>query len=912
MRHPTQASHRQALLEHAHVIQHQRAPRGEAYLHTLVRLAWFHVEQAQTAEARFFAEEALVLLADLPELPANAADPFSVLGKAAMRHGRLAAAEHYFQAAYQLAQDQGQTETVAHCLTDLGVLALNQDRYAFAQQTLRSALAALPPEPTPRRSRGRAITGLGHAAFGLGDLITATEQFHRAKIYFEEHGLTEGRFYLGVLNNLGIVARNSGEWDEAEDYFSRVLKRATQSFGPESRLVVLSLLNLSMVEKERGALAQAVVYLERALSLEEHRNQHRTVTILNSLARIAMDQRRYDQAEVYLNRASKGLEGGSPASINRVMITNSMARLAAARGDHQRAKDLLEQSLEVVISHFPDGKWTEETLLFLSQVCAKLGLELEASAYLERSALHLEGQIDRVSRLPQTRGNFMVKMQHTHRTLVAVAFDLGQPEQAFDLLERFRTVGMCRLLAKRAAEQDQTASKADPTVVQLNRRYEATRQWAVDHPEYAEQTRRRQIRLQAAKKARRLAQAKGEVDVAKPFVPRLEDVQAELAPGTLLLSYCVLEDATLLFLVRRDRFDALRLPVGRSELQQHMQALQNLLDEVEPNRIGADHEARLRAVSRRVFQDLIAPARTWVQAADRLVFLPDTPLGRLTWGLLVGPLADSGPEDYLIAWKPITTSGSAAVYGFLKRRPKGGTGRVAAFGDPVYHQSTAAASPTWSAWLRAQRLGGEDLQRLPFSAAEVGAVGERFGDQARLFLRERATEDACKALRGDWRVIHLACHGVLDPRFPFDSALIFSTDPAVVATGEENGILRAWEVMEEMRFRSDLAVLSACQSGLGRDGAGEGLQGLAGAFHIAGARAVLAAHWRISDASTHLLMQRFYHYLGRVEGTAEALRRAQLDLRHGKKRGWQSWLGLSEDTAHPYHWAAFQLVGPWD
>jgi len=145
---------------------------------------------------------------------------------------------------------------------------------------------------------------------------------------------------------------------------------------------------------------------------------------------------------------------------------------------------------------------------------------------------------------------------------------------------------------------------------------------------------------------------------------------------------------------------------------------------------------------------------------------------------------------------------------------------------------------------------------------------------ARIWLGQDATEENAKALSGDTRVVHFACHGFLDEKLPLESGLALSL-PADRAEGRENGLLQAWEVFEKVRVDADLVTLSACQTGLGREMGGEGLLGLTWAFQYAGARSVLASLWEVGDASTAELMKRFYERFGAGVPKAEALRLAE-------------------------------------
>jgi len=115
----------------------------------------------------------------------------------------------------------------------------------------------------------------------------------------------------------------------------------------------------------------------------------------------------------------------------------------------------------------------------------------------------------------------------------------------------------------------------------------------------------------------------------------------------------------------------------------------------------------------------------------------------------------------------------------------------------------------------------------------------------------------------------------------------------------QNGYL-SLEDIYNLRLPSDLVVLSACETGLGKEVDGEGLVGLTRGFMYAGASRVVASLWKVDDAATAELMERFYR--GMESGglrPAEALRRAQIEM-------WQQ-----ERWRFPYYWATFQIHGEW-
>jgi CHAT domain-containing protein len=148
------------------------------------------------------------------------------------------------------------------------------------------------------------------------------------------------------------------------------------------------------------------------------------------------------------------------------------------------------------------------------------------------------------------------------------------------------------------------------------------------------------------------------------------------------------------------------------------------------------------------------------------------------------------------------------------------------------------------------------------------------------------------------RYLHFACHGLLDERLPLNSALAL-TIPERPVEGQDNGLLQAWEIFEQMRIDADLVTLSACDTALGKEMGGEGLVGLVRAFQYAGARSVLASLWGVADESTAELMRRFYGHLKAGKAKDEALQAAQIEVMRTP--------GLS----HPFHWGAFEIIGDW-
>jgi len=217
----------------------------------------------------------------------------------------------------------------------------------------------------------------------------------------------------------------------------------------------------------------------------------------------------------------------------------------------------------------------------------------------------------------------------------------------------------------------------------------------------------------------------------------------------------------------------------------------------------------------------------------------------------------------------------------------------------------AGNAPTRSAVAVAAAASTDDgvpgaFERLPGTRNEARLIAQLAGPgrsfQALDFDASRAT--ALSAKLYDYRIVHFATHGILNSRHPELSGLLLSmVDRAGKPT---DGFLQTHDIYD-MKLRADLVVLSACETALGTEIAGEGLVGLTRGFMYAGAPRVVASLWRVPDGATSELMRRFYqNMLSNGLPAAAALRRAEISLRREPR--WSS----------PYYWAAFTLQGEWN
>jgi CHAT domain-containing protein len=183
---------------------------------------------------------------------------------------------------------------------------------------------------------------------------------------------------------------------------------------------------------------------------------------------------------------------------------------------------------------------------------------------------------------------------------------------------------------------------------------------------------------------------------------------------------------------------------------------------------------------------------------------------------------------------------------------------------------------------------------LPYSALEINEISMAFND-VDFDAYEEATEAQFKSLAQNYAVIHLAIHGQADTINRYNSKLLFRSDP----NNEQDGQLHDYELYTMDLSDNQLAVLSACETGLGKLLEGEGIFSIARGFAYAGSPAVVMSLWKVNDKSTSMLMKYFYENLSKGMPKDKALQLAKVAYIENS----------DEVSAHPSNWAAFIAMG---
>lgn len=865
-------------------------------------------------------------------------------------HEDAQAALMCFQASLDLAHQLNDGSLVSRSLWKLANLYLlyfqgYEKALNLAEKSLSAARMA-----GDRRQESWALDQVGNAYFALGHYAKALENFQDSLKRMKELGDRFGE--ATALKDVGITYRLLGQYDEAIGFLQESLEIFRQLGG--SDYAASALQNLGMAYSSLGDYRQTFESYEQALRIaQEDQNNKLIYGALARMGFLNLELNNPDQALDYLQHALAVGEKWRPSGADTWLL-RGVAGALNELGQVEAAVEVCQRSLSIdrrrrdevgIASDFwglgqlyldRDPRTARDYLNLALDIFQKQDFQLLWGLYAALAQTYRrQGDLDRaidyyqkaMERLEWVRGQvasqdhralFLGKHHRLYQELVETLMEQSQrvPEagytaRAFHILERSKARVMVEAIVEsrlnlgrqldphlRQSEQELNARIADLQKSLIKSATKAERQRIREQLNSAEQELDRLILEIKRQNARYAA-------VRYPDPLSLERAQALLDGRTALLSYLIAEDHVFSFILTASAFHAQRLEVAPKVLVGRVQNYVELM--------ARDDGTAVQYIGCRLYADLVAPLRKQLPAEiSQLIIIPDGVLHYLPFESLIadssGHLPDarvhqlpgrqgSSSSRYLIEDFTISYAPSATVLSELEmsRIRPGSTERddLLVFAQPTV--STAPVAALQRAFERTRSFYDDEgfkVGAIPYSRAEAKAI-VRYATRSTLLVGDEASESRVKTDRLDrFRVIHFATHGLISESMPTLSALLLASG----SSDREDGFLQTREIYD-LKLKSDLVVLSACQTGRGRILAGEGVQGLAQAFFYAGAQSVVASLWNANDQSTAKLMAAFYRYLTEGQSKAQALRSAKLDLLR------------SVATSRPRYWAPFILIG---
>ncbi len=808
--------------------------------------------------------------------------------------------------ALPLLEAYGGSLAKAQAHAELGQALLSLGRAQASSVHLRAA-SNLFRQLGETSSYGATLNELASAHQMLGEYQEALEGYAGAIEIFRSLG--EPSKEAAVLHNRGVVTSILGRDREAEDDLLSAMQ--LWRVAPQSLEVregtVRTLTSLGSIDLARGDTEAALRYFQESLPLRRE---------LGDAAGEAITLGYIGLVEQRLGRFSDALEHHRAAvfRLGQLPLPCVKARALKRLGDALYAADDFNAARASLREARSEARQCNDPFLESSVLASSAQTERRAGD-LVIALEHSLGGLSLVEKLregpqsPFLRSAFFATIQRHYDLSIDLLMDLAQREpnagyerKALDLFERDLARSLLDLVRQ---EGGSLRRNVPPSLVARKRWLQASlrrrlRELSTEAPFGNEDIPERDGRIRALLRELdeietavfRSSTGPSGLGAVSPL--SVEQIQHQvLDRETLALYYRLGRDQSYLWALGHDSLKSFRLP-GRDYLETLARRAHDLL--ASDSQRGGD--VQLELTLKRLSELLLKPIGPQI-GSKRLVIISDGDLQLVPFAVLPSP-ASSDRQEPLLVTHEILNEPSLSVVAALeqtspaRQRP---IRRLAIFADPVFSARDPRVQRTAVAETQGHSAPIATYSRLPFSRREAEQIS-RLLPQGDVHLRldfdasRKYVEDG--SLR-DYGVLHFATHSAANGENPALSQIVLSlVDP----TGAPiDGTLHAYEI-RDLDLSADLVVLSSCDSGLGKEIRGEGVEGLPYAFFDAGAKRVVASLWEVEDEETAVLMSRFYSsYLLEGLSPAAALRKAQIEQ-------WKV-------SPASHSWSTFFIQGPW-
>jgi CHAT domain-containing protein len=825
------------------------------------------------------------------------------LWKALIRQGKQPYSQSNYQQALtidqlakSIAEQIGDKEGIAQALADMGAVQYSQGNYGIALEHFQSSLM-LRNALGDKVNMALMLNNLGTVYSSQGNQRLASVYYQKALAEFESsgHKVGLGAVLLGIGNtyyfhrNYGLAIEN---YEKALKYFEASGFKAGEA---------ISLNNIGNVRNRQRDHDSALDYYQKSLKLKEASGDKAGIAAsLHNIGEVYRTQGRYDQALDYLKKSLALCEAiGENGSLEASTLGN-IGIVYYSLGDYAKALEFAERG--AVIAERINGRdvlWECRTTA--GRAYRALNQPVQARHSFEEAIATVESLRTQVAGGEQAQQRFFEDKVSPYHLMVELLVEQNHAGEALAFAERSKgrvlldvlRSGRVNITKAMTVQEQERETRLKNELVALNT--QLTREVSNPRPD--------QARLADLRK--RLQKARLDFDAFQTSLygahPELKarrgeaqsiglEEMRELLPDakSALLEFVVAEDKTYLFtLTKSERSQTADLKVyvlaiKQKELSERVERFRQQL---------ARRDLEFKQSAGNLYHVLLRPAWEQLRNKTTLVIVPDGVLWELPFQALQPATNRYVIEDYALSYAPSLTV-LREMSKFQKRNAEdmSRSTTLLAMGNPALGTET----------IDSLRLVPRDekLGPLPQAELEVKTLGQLYGaTQSKVYTGAEASEKRVKAEAGKFGVLHLATHGILNDASPMYSQVVLAqSDDA-----SEDGLLEAWEIMK-LDLKAKLVVLSACETGRGRVGAGEGVIGLTWAVFVAGSPTTVVSQWKVESASTTRLMLEFHRNRRAVikrshVSTAKALQGAAVKMLR------------SSEYRHPFYWAGFIVVG---
>ncbi len=756
---------------------------------------------------------------------------------------------------------------------------------------------------------------------------------------------------LGTIDNLGTFYHGLGEYNKAIDIFTYSYKQKIKKLGPDDPNVVFSLVILSHGHLSAKNYELAGQYADKALTIIDNNPSnytflHSYIVAIRASVYEALDKME-EAAEMYKKSEAlfmQGYDGTYSKDYLDTMI--NMSQFYAKYGEAEKATELAMAGYE-----YTQRKKYQNDLIRVRHIqnMAKVHFELgnfdtalkfseEALNYFERKDFSATSKADSIQIEFTKPHSLLINAQakfnlHPHEEPGLKAL-LQQVKEGIEILERRKTIinsaDDVRVLIDDNRELFDFAKQLylelyrltsdekymlDLVTIHESSLYNRIRSRLNIHENIGFAgvpkkviERERQLKKNFSKVLSKENDEKFDpffsatgawnrfLDTLKQQYPKyytmryatiessLDELQQNMDKETTLIRYFFIEEQLFAFVVSKNKKSLHTL--NYEHVKNHI-----------PQLIANDFKvARIKQPLHELYTALWKPLLSELNT-ERVTIIPDRELYNLSFELLTpSPISDFDElaRNSLLAKHTIS-------YNFSLLMELGDTAAINSYKD-----NFVAFVPEFSDGMKhTYKIAIKDSLSLdqnyltllaqPFSADLAKEYSKVFDGHS--FVNERASKQVFISNAKEHKIIHIGTHAESNNVSPELSRLIFAKDLNANRLNPEsvdNNYLYTYEIYDQ-NLSSNLAILTACETGKPGFSAGEGMISLAHAFTYAGSESILTSLWKIDEKSSAEILTYFYDNLDEGMAKDEALKQAKLTYlskAKGRELAPQYWAGL--------------------
>lgn len=917
--------YREALVRYEMALQFfQRKQEVQGEADVLSEMAVIYRKLGEFEQSLTFQHTAVRLYTDLGDVTGQS-KAFRRLGVLARHQGKLFEAIAYYQDAFELLTRRQDQDGIAQVLTNLGIVYSELGRLQDARQHFSRALEIY----TELHNQGGVsyvLGNLGQLSLYLGDSTQALEYLSQSLTLKQSSKDVRGQ--ANTLLNMGTAYKNLGDFQKAFTSYYQALDVYTQLNDLPGKAAAFGSIGSSY--EELGNVEQAWYYQEESLRFKQVSGTsiQRSIALTN-LASLAIKQQRFLDADAYLQEAlTISIEYNS--FLSQANIYGQLGLLSLSQQAFPQASDHFSRSL-TLYEKIGSQKGVLEALMFIGQTYLSQRRFQDAASYFERAlelakelqdmnllwmvqyrlgeiALHtaqpefaftyfqaaiqtLE-QIRNYLHVSELRQSFLQKDLNPYRHMIRLLLAQGEYTQALWYLERFKARTFLEVVAYGEPQLPEA-----PTLLQeekyLLKRIQllSERLSAVPEAHQPKFQMSQDLQQEFYQVKEEYEQLLLRIKLQYPEYYRLKTVDAEeiqelvhtaltlLDKDVSILEYFLDDDCVHIWVLTRDQVHYESFPTTHTAVIDHVLRFRTDLGNYDStNMFTSLHE---------LYTCLVSPVEKYLTQTQIVGIVPFEILHFVPFGALVRQ-KEGGNPTYFIERYALFVLPSLSMLPIVRERSQ-------------RNARHAAASPMRSI------LGmANAAENLPGAEEEIAAILNQFPD-SHGYLGKEATTQRLFDEAGQYKIVHLATHGVFDKQHPMFSYLEFASESYLYARD-----------IFGLQLKCSLVTLSGCETLLPQQievkdihplVSGDELVGFIRAFMYAGTPSILASLWRVNDTATQYLMSAFYQNLSK-SGKARALQQAAQTVMHTtlhlgrrKKREFE--------LVHPFFWSSFVLMGDW-